>query len=761
MTELENLRRMLRTETLEAIKGECRALFASGVAHDEIVREVLLQVSASSVADPSWLTAASFINLSDSLVLCDLQLPENKHELIVVGKRHPEYRRIERPPSETGTLEQIQDRFRTAAEGNDYLLCERCLLGIADLSGIQAVYSTILDCLLQPRFLGVTSGPWWAGVRHLSIGCQISLWRQFEDIDFTEVACHLGAKQCARAMEPPDTRTSQAIDLLEQTFSHMEQRRRRPGRDDLFAEAEFREKIATGDVATAFDSISSAWRAGVSIQRIQLAITMHAIRRLHRAGFGEKANWDNLKRELMSANVISSIEVVDERWAIRAAYHSVWQSIRHGEEGLAARIPETPATPIPDADEQIHYVIDQIGHSSAMGAIQAANNFVAGGHAGDGGDGGREFLRQVVRFINSDGVGGGYFNGQRGIVDAWSAAQGHPDRDEILLAFAGWAADYRNQYLNHQRRYGPIWGANLSADGSLLAVVSAGTRVFDTLTGDELMFFRGTPWRFAFHPNSRLLACGWDGGRLQVIDLISRSVVADIDAFPDDVSGQFGDGKFWGMQFSPDGSILAGCSRGCNEVRLWETSTWALQMELVGHTNSRNESVTFSPDGKTIATGGNDGTVRIWRASDGHQLLVFTDARHPKDGRMTSVDFHPDGERIVSAESEGGVQIWNSKTGDVLVSVDGREYCNYAGFSSDGKTMVSEHLGTLCFWNADTGKLDEKIVAIPVQGQHTLFGGANQSRDRGTIVTAGWDGHIRIWDAVTRKERMSTTLELS
>ena len=216
------------------------------------------------------------------------------------------------------------------------------------------------------------------------------------------------------------------------------------------------------------------------------------------------------------------------------------------------------------------------------------------------------------------------------------------------------------------------------------------------------------------------------------------------------------------MAFSPDGSLLAGCSRGCHEVRVWDTSSWELKFELVGHTHNRNESVTFSPDGTTIATGGNDGTVRLWSAETGEQQLVF-EGHEDKTARIAGLDFHPDGERIVSADTEREILIWNRRTGEILITIKSDDYHNYAGFvGRDGSTLATDHSGILRYWNADTGEAVETITAISDDGddQHILFGGANQSRDRSTIVTAGWKGNVCIWDALTREETCRFKLPL-
>ena len=751
--QLNELREQLRTANDSELRELCAALFVAGVEHKDIIRTVLSGVTESAVADSSWLPTANVINLSDSLVHVPLQLDENKHHMLVFGERHPRFRRIEVPPRVEGSVEELQSRFEEAIVGNDWQFGERCLLGIADEAGLEVVFATILETLLKPRYLGTTSGAWWAGVRHLLVGCMIDLWKEFGDDALRQVICHRGAKQCATAIEKHNERTQAAIGELAKQYRNLESSFGDGGQLD---EDAFRRRVASGDLKDAFDAVSEAWLAGVPIHQIDVALTMLCVERLLRGAYGTGANWDNLKRELQATGAIRRAALVDNQLAYKAAMHAVWQIVRHGDEGLdMSELPELKHYPQKNKDDAIRYVLNGISGSNNLEAIGAAYNFIESGHEPE------HLMRDMILWVNQKCVGGGYYAGQRGMLDAWELAKNHPERNRIPLALAGWMADYRNQHFKHKKCYGPIWGANLSDDGGLLAIQSGGTRVFDAKTGDELMFFRGRPWRFAFHPGGRLLAAGWDGGDLQIIDLVARKVVKQWPAFPGDVSGKFGDGKFWGLAFSPDGSLLAGCSRGCNEVHVWDTTTWELKFELFGHSNNRIESVTFSADSHVLASGGCDGTVRLWNMQTGEQTLVFD--KHDSDtGRISGLQFHPNGQQIISAQCNGEVKVWDIQTGEESTTVwPTRGYLNFAGFTPDGKSIISEHEGTLHYHDADTGELVATLDAIENrENDHTIFGGANQSRNRSTIVTAGWHGQVRVWNATTRESICSFDLKL-
>jgi WD40 repeat protein/tRNA A-37 threonylcarbamoyl transferase component Bud32 len=119
------------------------------------------------------------------------------------------------------------------------------------------------------------------------------------------------------------------------------------------------------------------------------------------------------------------------------------------------------------------------------------------------------------------------------------------------------------------------------------------------------------------------------------------------------------------MAFSPDGKLMAILGNGRTEVELWDVSDQNTPRQirtLAGHRQA-TVGVVFSPDGKILATGSTDGTVKLWNVALGQELatLQFNEDELPDvDSRVNSLRFSPDGNTLVAISNSGALKYFRA-----------------------------------------------------------------------------------------------------
>ena len=199
------------------------------------------------------------------------------------------------------------------------------------------------------------------------------------------------------------------------------------------------------------------------------------------------------------------------------------------------------------------------------------------------------------------------------------------------------------------------------------------------------------------------------------------------------------------VSFSPDGQMIASGSHD-KTVKLWNLNGQLLKT-LSGHKKAVR-SVSFSPDGQMIASISTDETIKVW-SRNGELLHTFfgcepqyKDKCKRKQDDVTSVSFSPDGKTIVSGGYGGKVKLWNLKDKQPKISRKNkhRGSITSVSFSPDEKIIAStSHDRTIKLWSRD-GKLIKTL-----QGHNGVVSSVSFTPDGKTLATASWDGTIKIW----------------
>jgi WD40 repeat protein/uncharacterized caspase-like protein len=278
-------------------------------------------------------------------------------------------------------------------------------------------------------------------------------------------------------------------------------------------------------------------------------------------------------------------------------------------------------------------------------------------------------------------------------------------------------------------------------------------KIWDPVTGQLVrsLLGRNSAYSIALSNDGSRLISGSSGSSVSLWDVSQAEPLrkfmatsADSRFVPDRVA------------LSPDGRLIAAGGRD-STIKLLNVDTGRELFTLKGHKKGIWD-LAFSPNGELLASAGQDATIKLWSVATGQELRTLMS----HSGGVGSIAFSPNGKKLASGSQDRMILVWNVDTGDSDGAYLGHQgWVNTVAFSPDGKKLASgSEDGEIRIWQvASPGPQGEPVVIkSPLQTLTGHVGRINSitfSADGKLLVSGGIDASMKLWDVLAGKELAS------
>ncbi len=301
-----------------------------------------------------------------------------------------------------------------------------------------------------------------------------------------------------------------------------------------------------------------------------------------------------------------------------------------------------------------------------------------------------------------------------------------------------------SDWLNLAGHTDRVWSVAYRPDGKQLATLSfdGNIKIWDAVNGKELRTIAlpnsigstgyVTPGGVSYSPDGKRLAYN-DVNTTTIIDAESDAEILTLPPFK---SGTVD------VVFSRDGTQLAVASQD-GTVGIYDSNTGNRILEFIA-SPAGIQRIAFNPTGKRIAVAAGDG-INVWDATTGKQLLTYSG--HGEGVRSSGITFSPDGKWIASSGNDGTIKVWDSETGAEIFTLLGHTGSTFGtAFSANGQYLATSSVDRTV-----------KVWKLPKAGEQvpeplTLYGNTGAvyqvtfSPDGTRIVSVGRDHVVHIYE---------------